>query len=165
MSKQILSLEFESLKLDLIKAYDSKGMRASGKWADSLEVEAEKDSAILWGEDYSQQLETGRAAGGLTPIEKIEQWIIDKSLASQIDRKVSKSGVVQTIEQAITSFAWGIATSHKEKGWKREDHGGVELISEEVTNDRFQLIIDEVGIVKIVELSTEITGLIEELAV
>ena len=33
---EILFGSFEDLRLKLIEAYDAKGMRSSGKWADSL---------------------------------------------------------------------------------------------------------------------------------
>ena len=43
----ILKIEFESIKVDLIKKYDELNMRASGDWANSLEsVIEEKDQ--LW---------------------------------------------------------------------------------------------------------------------
>jgi len=67
-----LSHEFEKLKEDLIKLYDAKGMRSSGKWADSLEVIANENTVVLMGEEYSQQLETGRKEGRFPPIADIK---------------------------------------------------------------------------------------------
>lgn len=153
MNRDILSKEFELLKDDLIEAYDAKGMRASGKWAEGLEVEAEINRAVLWGYEYSQQLETGRSPGKQPPSDVIEQWIIDKGIASSIDNEIS-----------ISSLAYLIARKIGREGWKREDYGGVELISDIVTEKRLQNIINEVGEAKLIEYSTEITNLIEELA-
>ena len=154
MSSAILSKEFEALKDDLIKAYDAKGMRASGKFAESLEVKVDGLKAQLWGESYAQQLETGRRAGAFPPISAIEQWIVDKGIANKIQGQIS-----------ISSLAFLIARKIAQRGWKREEHGGVELISEVVTDVRIQKIIDEVGVEQAMIYSTEIINLTKELAI
>jgi len=154
MSSQVLSKEFESLKDDLIKAYDAKGMRASGKFAESLEVKVNGLTAQLWGESYAQQLETGRRAGKFPNISAIEQWIKDKGIANRIQGEIS-----------ITSLAFLIARKIAQRGWKREEYGGVELISEVVTDVRIQKIIDEVGVEQAMIYSTEIINLTKELAI
>ena len=148
----ILSLEFEKLKKDLIEAHDRKGMRASGKWANSLEVITNTDTVKLIGEEYSQQLESGRAPGRYPPIEAIKQWIIDKGVFTQ---------VLQNIK--LSSLAFLIARKIANEGWKRQGKGGIELISEVVTEERIQNIIDEVGAVKAFEIQSEIINLIENL--
>lgn len=154
MSSAVLSKEFESLKKDLIKAYDAKGMRASGKFADTLEVKVTGLTAQLWGESYAQQLETGRKSGSFPPIDAIKKWIQDKGIASRIQGEIS-----------ISSLAFLIARKIAQQGWKREDHGGVELISEVVTDARIQKIIDEVGVEQAMIYSTEIINLTKELAI
>lgn len=148
MSSEILSKEFESLKADLIKAYDAKGMRASGKFADSLEVKVNGLTAQIWGEDYAQQLETGRRAGRFPPINAIEQWIRDKGIANRIQGNIS-----------ISSLAFLIARKIAREGWKREEYGGVELISGVITDARIQKIIDEVGDAQALIYTTEIINL------
>ena len=152
-SKQILSKEFESLKSDLIQAYDRKGMRASGNFADSLEVVTTDTNAILFGADYSQQLETGRSAGKFPPINAIEKWIDDKNISARLNGEITKS-----------QLAFLIARKIARQGWNREGYGGVELISEVVTDERIQKIIDEVGEYYAVTISTDIIKLIKELA-
>jgi len=154
MSKEILSTEFEFLKADLIEAYDAKGMRSSGAWADALEVESEINRVVLWGLEYSQQLETGRQPGKQPPTSVIEKWIYDKGIANQIQGEIT-----------VSSLAFLIARKIGREGWKREEYGGVELISEIVTEQRLQKIIDQVGEVKLIEYSTEIFNLINEMAV
>ncbi|WP_396195922.1 hypothetical protein [Flavobacterium sp.] len=154
MSSKILSKEFELLKDDLIKAYDAKGMRASGKFADSLEVRVNGLTAQLWGESYAQKLETGRRPGAFQPISAIEQWIKDKGIANRIQGEIS-----------ISSLAFLIARKIEQRGWKREEYGGVELISEVVTDVRIQKIIDEVGVEQAMIYSTEIINLTKELAI
>lgn len=154
MSSQVLSKQFELLKDDLIKAYDAKGMRASGKFAETLEVKVQGLTAQLWGEDYSQQLETGRKAGRFPPTDAIEQWIKDKGIANRIQGEIS-----------ISSLAFLIARKIARNGWKREEHGGVELISEVVTDARIQKIIDEVGAEQALIYSTEIIKLVKEISI
>lgn len=151
MSSQVLSKEFEALKKDLILAYDAKGMRASGKFADSLEVRVEGLTAQLWGENYAQQLETGRKSGKFPPIDAIKKWIEDKGIASRIQGNIS-----------VSSLAFLIARKIAREGWKREQFGGVELISQVVTDQRMQKIIDEVGVEQALKYTTEITKMIQE---
>ena len=152
MNSLILSHQFEKLKEDLIKAYDEKGMRSSGKWANSLEVIAVENSVKLMGEEYSQQLETGRQAGQFPPIQAIKQWIIDKGVFGSILQEIS-----------LSSLAFLIARKIANEGWKRERFGGVNLVSEVVTDERIQSIIDEVGAVMMVQYTTELVILINEL--
>ena len=124
-------------------------MRSSGKWADSLEVEVSPLSAVITGLEYSQQLETGRKAGRFPPISSIEDWIRQKGIA--------------VIDISISSLAFLIARKIAREGWKREGYGGVELISEVVTDKRMQDIIDKIGDVKAVEITTDIIKLIKEI--
>jgi hypothetical protein len=156
--EEVLQKEFELLSIDLIKAYDAKGMRASGKWADSLEVESSPLSAVLRGLDYTQQLESGRRANNgssgeswETTLEDIEQWIRDKGITPRENT------------MKLSTLAYLIARKIWREGWGREGFGGVELISEVVTDERIQSIIDKVGDVSAVEISTDIIKLIKEI--
>lgn len=130
----ILKEEFESLRVDLIAKYDELGMRASGQWADSLQVEVSGTNAKITGLHYSDQLEYGRKPGAMPPSEAIEKWIINKGIANRIEGNIS-----------ISSLAYLIARKIAREGWKRENHGGVELISEVVTPERIQSILDRIG--------------------
>lgn len=97
---------------DLIKSYDTKGLRASGNWANSLvgNVESTPNGYKLTidGADYSGAMEYGRKPtvkkgnGELKDI--IRQWIDDKkivpkdgiskdSLAFLITRKIHQEGI------------------------------------------------------------------------
>lgn len=151
-----LSEQFELLKQDLITAYDRKGMRASGDFANSLEVVIKDNgmTAQLWGNSYAQQLETGRQAGRFPPISAIEKWIDDKNISARLNGEITKK-----------QLAFLIARKIAREGWKREGFGGVELISEVITEDRIQKIIDEVGIEQAFIYTSKIQTLIKELAV
>jgi hypothetical protein len=150
----ILSESFELLKDDLIKAYDEKGMRASGKWADALEVRQDNPFNVkLLGLEYSQQLEHGRSAGGFPPLEIIEQWILDKNIFATIQGDIT-----------LSSLAFLIARKIAREGWKREGYGGVDLLSDVITPKRIQNIINEVGEAQAAVYTTEIMDLIKEVA-
>ena len=144
-----LDNEFELLKNEVISKYDEKGMRASGDFAESLETSIEETSigytARLFGNDYAYQLENGRNAGKQPPSEVIEKWIYDKGIASQIEGNIS-----------VSSLAFLIARKIGREGWNRENYGGVNLISEVITSERIQKIIDRVGEVFTIQFSDKI---------
>jgi len=152
-TKDILQEEFNALKDELIAAYDAKGMRTTGAWADNLEVQVSENKAVIMGLPYSQQLESGRAPGKQPPSEAIKQWIIDKGIANRIQGKIS-----------ISSLAYLIARKIAREGWNREQNGGVDLISEVVTPERIQKIIDRVSDIYIVNFSNEIIDYLKQAA-
>lgn len=160
-AEEVLRIEFELLKQELISEYDRKGMRASGTFADELEVKVEGgNNAKLLGAPHTLQLEDGRGAtssgatkGSPPLIEKIKQWIRQKGIISDI--KNDEDG---------STLAFLIARKIHREGWKREGRGGVGLISAVVTDQRMQKIIDAVGpllVVQTVEiLQRELTEII-----
>lgn len=119
---------------DLKDKHIQLGMEASGNWLDELEVQATELSGTLLGAPYTEQLEEGRKKGGRPPIEAIKKWIVDKGIVNTIRGSLS-----------ITSLAFAIATKIGKEGWKREKHGGVQLVSQVVTPLRLQSIIDKIG--------------------
>lgn len=147
-SDALLFLEFEDIRLDLIKEYDAKGMRASGDFANSLEVFQNDGIIGIKGLMYGQQLETGRRAGGFPPIQAIEQWIVDKG--------------IEVIDISVSSLAFLIARKIAREGWNREGFGGVELISTVITDKRIQNIIDKYGDAKTTEVVSDIIRLTKE---
>jgi hypothetical protein len=149
----ILQTELELIKTELIKEYDNLGMRASGKWADALEVQSTETSGKILGLNYSEQLEFGRRSGKQPPREAIEQWIRDKGLASRIENQIS-----------VSSLAFLIARKIGREGWNRQQYGGVDLISRVVTPERVQKIIDKVGSAFRVNFTSQIIKELKELA-
>jgi len=110
-------------------------MRASGNWVNSLKIETTGNSATLWGDDYTHNLEEGMSAGVVsaenkTFRNKIEQWILDKGIESETN---------------ISSFAFLIARKIQKEGWYRNEYGGVELISEVLTEERMEKIQNAIG--------------------
>lgn len=131
----IVVIEFEKLKQELISRYDAKGMRASGEFANSLEVVETENGVQLWGAGHALQLEYGRGAtqtstASAVPLkDKIKQWIHDKGITPQ---DISVDSLVFLITRKI----------HKQ-GWDRDGRGGVELISGIITDERINEIIDK----------------------
>ncbi len=156
-AEEIIYAEFEFLAIELKEAYNQKGMKASGDWEDAIEVKVitktNNISAAILGLEYSQQLETGRKPGKQPPSTAIEQWIKDKGIASNIEGKIS-----------ISSLAYLIARKIGEQGWKREEYGGVELISEVVTPERIQKIINKVSDFYLEDFTTEIVSYLKQAA-
>jgi hypothetical protein len=116
-------------------------MRASGKTADSLEVETSTNSVKLLGSSVFEQLEYGRGStksggtkGSGKLIDSIKQWIKDKGIVSNIKNDKNNSSLAFLITRKI----------HK-MGWNRSNFGGIKLISEVITTKRIQSIIDKVG--------------------
>lgn len=142
---QILSAEFEALKNELIARYDELGMRASGRWAESLSVAVAGNSAAILQESYGEQLENGRKPGTPPPSEAIEQWIKDKGIAARLEKGMT-----------VSSLAFLIGRKIGREGWNRHNHGGTQLISSVVTPERIQQIIDKIGESQITEFTAKI---------
>lgn len=149
--------EFEQLKADLIQAYDNKGMRASGRWADALEVVQSENKVTLFGLDYSRQLEEGRKpttnSGNGALYDAILQWIDDKNISAKLNNEITKTQLAFLITRKI----------HRE-GWDRKGFGGVELISEVVTEERINSIIEKYGQEQTLIFTSDILNTLKELA-
>jgi hypothetical protein len=151
---KILKDELNLLKTELIKEYIALGMKASGEWADSLEVQVDEGNGKLLGLNYSEQLEFGRRSGKQPPRQAIEQWIRDKGLANRIENQIS-----------ISALAFLIARKIAREGWKREGFGGVDLISKVITPERIQKILYKIGLQYRTEFQSSIIKQLQELAV
>jgi hypothetical protein len=149
MYAEVLHSEFDAIRKDLIAAYEAKGMRASGRFAEALEVLAGESSATLLGLPYTQQLETGRRPGPVSREgqESIKQWILDKGVFNQAIGEIG-----------LSSLAYLIARKIAREGWNRSQYGGVELVSEVITPERIQSIIDKVGVVALASYTSDITN-------
>lgn len=130
-TRGLILLEFEKMKQDLISKHIELGMKASGKWIESLDVIERDMSVQLVGEKYTDQLVYGRRPGKMPPVKAIENWIINKGIIPEIP---------------IRSLAWAIAKSIEKKGTSYYKKGGTDLVSSVVTPERINRIITLVGI-------------------
>lgn len=136
MEDEIQKAVEEELRLimqELIRAYEAKGMRASGNWANSLQIEINGTVGKITGLQYTEQLQYGRRPGGFPPIEQIERWVQDKG--------------IQAVEADITTrqLAFLIARKIAREGWKRERFGGVELVTDVLTPQRVQRALNNIS--------------------
>lgn len=152
MSSKILKEEFDKLRADLIIAYDAKGMRASGNFAESLDIIIGNSYAELWGDEYAEQLEYGRSSGTFPPLKDIEEWILNKGVFSAVLEEIK-----------LSSLAFLIARKIAQQGWNRQNFGGVGLISEVITEERLQMIIDVFGEQEVINFSSDIIDIFKEL--
>ena len=123
----------------LIAKYESLDMRASGKWADELEVVREPNKAIIRGMDYTQYLTHGRPPSDrLPPVDKIYQWMLDKQ---------SFSG------EKTLSRAWAIAKKIQKEGtsWYPNGSDLLEVLEDPKTIEEFSKVIGDYLIVYISE--------------
>lgn len=152
----IYALWLSELKADLIKAYKSSGLEASGEFEKQLEAVATNDKAILYGAYHSQFMELGRrktekgpakGEGKLTDI--ILKWIDDK-------RITPKPG---TTKKAL---AFLIARKIHKEGIKvpnKYNAGGV--ISKVITEERISELISQLKFVEVEQITSDIMNLIK----
>ncbi len=141
-AKFILNQELDQIVYDLKQKHIELGMRASGKWIESLEVQINDTSGEILGEDYTEELVNGRPPGKFPPIDAIKKWIYDKGIQSEIP---------------LNSLAFLIARKIAEKGTNYFEQGGTDLISAVITPERTQGILDRIGL----ELSLQLIDLID----
>lgn len=101
MISQSISILLDEVRKAYVDDQKAKGIRASGKSADSLRIETKETSGALYGARYFYQQKFGRKPGKFPPISAILDWIKTKgiqsdiperSLAFLIARKIAMSG-------------------------------------------------------------------------
>ena len=107
--EEIESILNDVIKLFLIPKYESLGMKATGNWAEKLQV----DYNVIKGEKYTEQLVYGRAGGSLPPISAIEKWV---------NAKFGYSG------QEARQTAWAIAKKIEAVGTTWHQKGGSDIL-------------------------------------
>jgi len=106
MNRKAIYTEYlERFKKDLIANYDKLGLRASGKFAESLEYKLQGNKLQMFGSHHSLYMESGRSSGGFPPLRAIEEWIEvkqglpaifvekKKQFAFIIARKIANEGI------------------------------------------------------------------------
>ena len=150
--EQILEAEFQTLRTDIIERYDQLGMRASSQFERELEVEVDGLTARLTGVHYTEYLVDGRGPGKQPPIQVIEEWIVDKGIANQIEGEIT-----------VSSLAYLIARKIGREGTEYFKQGGTDLIDSVITPERIQQIIDKVSVFYIADFTSRFVDLFKEL--
>lgn len=153
-NQEEIKIWFEGIKSDILKVYDENRFRASGEFEKLLQVNVAESTTgkikgVLLGASYAQQLDQGRgktkASGGSGILrESIEQWVIDKGIVPRDN--ISRKSLVYLITRKI----------HREgiKVPNRFNPGGI--ISEIITEERIQELIDRLIFINIEQISTDI---------
>lgn len=148
----ILKHELELIKIDLIKKHDELGMRASGKWAESIEVNVKGTSGTISGNKYTEQLQNGREGGKYPPVKEIERWLYEKGI-TPLEEKMK-----------LSTLAFLIARKIAQDGTKYYQQGGTDLIDSVITPERIQRIIDQVSEFHVNSFVSEVKGIFEKMA-
>ena len=108
----------------LIPRFMQLGMKATGKWLESLEVEADNGVGYIKGEHYTEQLVFGRRGGSNPPIKPLMEWVKAKFRISD--------------EKQVRSIAFAVQKKIAKEGTTWHKKGGsnlLEVLEEESTKD------------------------------
>lgn len=125
---ETLRTEFELLRQELVARYESSGVKASGKWAETIRIEELPNGFTLVADAYIN----GRGPGKAPPSEAIEKWIVQKGIAARLSDNIS-----------ISSLAFLIARKIAREGWKPKA-GTEDVVQQVLTPQRIQQVIDKV---------------------
>jgi hypothetical protein len=154
-AREIIEKEFNEAKKQLVVNYNKKGLRASGKFEKSLDVQIKEDDksiqAVIKGANHSEFMEIGRRPNRQPSIQAVrglgrvlEQWVIDKGLQG----KVSPYAVAHKIVYQ------GITVPNK------HNKGGV--ISDTINNNWVQELSRKVMFNKITAFRSDIYKLLKD---
>lgn len=147
----------ERIKARIAANITSKGLKASGKTAASMEIVDYRTGMLLKGRPYFQSLELGRPAGRVPRNFNaiIRQWIIDKGLTVQMVHYVRRPSerwqpkyTVQ--ERSLRMAAGAIAHTIATRGTLLYRQGG--------RNDVYSPVIRE----EVDKLREQVTGIVVE---
>lgn len=153
---EILTHELETLKAELIQKYEELGLKASGNWGQSLEVNVSGTingiKGVIKADHYTPYIQHGRANGKMPPLKAIEEWINNKGL-KPLENNIK-----------ISSLAFLIARKIAREGTKRFQQGGKpEFIDAVITPQRIHQIAEKVGYEYMLVFTAEIINIFEQL--
>lgn len=117
-NEAIYNKYLEMLRIKLISKYDELGLRASGEYADALELEASPTKMIMWGSNHSEYMENGRGAGKFPPynpntgtFDEISEWVDNKGILPS-DFSENKKGFVYLVARKIATEGIKVPNEH-----------------------------------------------------
>ena len=149
-SEEILRVEFDSLREDILARHTALKQKASGQFERELENKTSGLTGLLVGSHYTEQLVNGRGPGKFPPIKMIESWIRIKPIRI-IGERIS-----------VSSLAFLIARKIAREGTEIFKAGGTDLISSVITPERVQSIIDKVTRLNINSFTSEVSNIFRE---
>jgi hypothetical protein len=115
-------------------ALSEQGINASGLLSSSARFEMTPQFLAWYAIGYVEYVDNGREPGGLPPITRIEQWILDKGIS---------------FEGSLRSFAWAIAKSIAANGTRAYQKGGLFLLAAVFTQEYIDqikaIILDDIS--------------------
>lgn len=147
MIKQILAVEFEKLKADLLSAYQSSGQSTSGTWGDSLEIVELPNGFRLMADGYI----LGRKPGRQPPSKAIELWLQQKGIAAQAEKNISTSSLAHLIARKIAR-----------EGWQPKQPHFTDIV---ITPQRIQQMLDTASGIALADFMAQLTAFIKTIAV
>lgn len=150
---KIIKEEIDEILVDLKKAYEASGRKASGQFAEGLEAVYEPNKGTIRGYTYlagrGKTKKKGKA-GEKTLREQIFAWIKTKGIRPR------EKGM------KLSSLAYLIARSIHQKGTDRTKW--FKIYEEVITVERINSIIDRISRLNVNRLVTEINAELEILA-
>lgn len=126
----ILETELGVLVNDFVEKHKALGMRATGEWENSVEIQSDLTGARILANDYTEYLVNGRGPGKRPPISNLEKWV---------QAKMGLSG-----KEALGA-AFAIATKISKEGTTWYQSGGSDLIDGVLTKQRQKEILSKVA--------------------
>jgi len=99
-NKEAIFSTLEIVRRRIVGDMNINNRNASKKFIKSLDIKELRTGGQLVGEDYAQQLITGRKPGKFPPLKPIEKWIEDKGLTLN---KITKKGLAYVIARKIAN--------------------------------------------------------------
>jgi len=149
-NEDILRIEFDSLRTDILARHKALKQNASGQFERELENKTSGLTGLLVGSHYTEQLVNGRPPGKFPPIKMIEAWVRVKPIR-QIGERIS-----------VSSLAFLIARKIAREGTEIYKKGGSDLISSVITPERIQRIIDKVTRFNVQSFTSEVSNIFRE---
>ena len=151
-AQSIINIWLADRKKELIQNYDALGLRASGNWAEKLEVIPATGTtdikAGILGADYTQQIENGRRPNQNSSEETIKKWV-GWAGNTFIKDWVNSKGL------DISPFA--VAYKIAREGWQvpnKFNAGG--LVSNVITDQKLNELNRDLSIFYTAEIKSEI---------
>jgi len=152
--EQIYGRYMGILKGMFVASYESKGIKASGKWGESLAIFAKEDSIGVTADfNSSIMISKGRKAGSYSNINALKEWIR------------TKQGLPQAFRDNVDKFAFIIARNHFKNGVKIPNkHNKGKVLSEpldEFIREHLPKMWFELGESYLFNLKDDITSILK----
>lgn len=98
--KTQISKFLAAVQAEIIKEQQRKDIKASGRSAKSLRIEADKDSGKLIGADYFESQEYGSPAGTVVSWKSLRDWLDTQRWAAGL-QNIAKNAIAAVIKRNI----------------------------------------------------------------